>query len=357
MRRALSSFLVLVCLAVSIGCASAFSVEEEIRLGERVAREVEEEMPLSKNEKWQRDIAEMGERLIPYVNRKEIPYHFRIVEAEEKINAFALPGGYVYFTERMWQIMTPAERAGIMAHEITHCDQRHGVDQMLKAKQRALWALPLIVLGGGGGLGYAVLLGNTLISQRYSRKMEREADELGIKLLDEAGFDPSGTVTAMKKLLHIQSSVNRYEISDIFASHPDTNKRIEYLAQAATSMGASASDLELRSVDDPARLGNVTGQVGRSNVLMARCSKSLEYGQKILIKKMLWDDEINALAPRTIATATVLSPGRFPYLTLDTEEGFFVVDVMIGDGIYPAPESEQAQTDARTEAAQADRDQ
>ena len=355
MWRALSIFLVPALLAISVGSASAFSVEAEIRLGEELSHEVEQEMPLSKNEKWQRDIEEIGKRLVPYVKRKQIPYHFRVVEAEGKINAFALPGGYVYFTERMWQIMTPAERAGITAHEIVHCDQRHGVDQMLKAKQRALWALPLMLLGGGGGLGFAVMLGNTLISQRYSRKMERQADELGIKLLEDAGFDPSGAVTSMKKLLHIESSINRYEISNIFASHPDTNKRITYLAQAATSMGASASDLELRSVDDPARLGNVTGKIGQSNVLMARCSTPLDYGQKIVIKKMLWDDEVDALAPKTVARATVLSPGNFPNLILDVEEGYYVIDVMVGDGIYPAPEVDEMETAAGAEDTQADR--
>ncbi|OFX14376.1 MAG: hypothetical protein A2Z18_10995 [Armatimonadetes bacterium RBG_16_58_9] len=194
-----------------------------------------------------------------------------------------------------------------------------------------------MILSGGSALGYAVMLGDTLINQRYSRKMEREADELGIKLLNDAGFDPGGLVTAMKKLLHIESAINRYEVSDIFASHPDTTKRIDYLAEAALSMGATSEQLELRSVDDPARLGNITSRIPQSNVFAARCTQSLDHGQKVCIKKMLWDDEVNALAPKTIATATVLSPGMFPNLALDVESDYFFVDVMVGDGVYPAP--------------------
>ena len=336
-RRAILSLLLLVLLALSVGDASCFSVDSEIELGEKASQEVEQEMPLSENEKWQQDVDALGQQFVPFITRKEIPYHFRIVEAEDKINAFALPGGYIYFTERMWRIMTPDERAAIMAHEITHCDQRHGVDQMLKARQRALWTLPLVILTGGTGLGYAVLLGDTLIQQRYSRKHEREADELGIKLLNDAGFNPGGMVTVMKKLLHIESAYNLYEVSDIFASHPDTQKRIDYLTQVAVAMGATESSLQLKSVDDPARLGNITTRIRDMNVLSARTSTPLRYRQKVLIKKMLWDDETQALAPKTVAVATVLTPGSFPTLILANKEGSGLVEIMPGDGIFPAP--------------------
>src|SRR5690349_17261537 len=106
-------------MAFSAEAVLAFSVNQEIQLGKEVSLEVEKEMPLSKNEKWQKDVAEMGARFVPLVKRKEIPYQFHIVDAKDQINAFALPGGYVYFTERMWKIMTPDERAAVMAHEIT----------------------------------------------------------------------------------------------------------------------------------------------------------------------------------------------------------------------------------------------
>lgn len=295
-------------------------------------------MPPSKNQKWQDDIAALGAKLVPFVNRKEIPYHFKVVsDKDSTVNAFALPGGYVYFTEHMWLILTPDERAAVMAHEIVHCDLRHGIDESIKQQQRFLWTLPLIVLGGAAGID-VWMAGNWAISARYSRKMERQADENGIALMKKAGLNPAGSVTSMKKLLSIQNDENRYEISSLWASHPDTQKRVDYLSQAAIGMGAKPSELELPSVDDPARLGNIVKKTPDLSVLYCRTSVPLAFGQKVVIKKQLWDEDKGELGPKTVAEATVLSPGKLPILVLTTtktDQSFN--DVMVGDGVYPAP--------------------
>ena len=327
------------------GASQAFSVREEIKLGEDASKEVQKEMPLSKNEKWQKDINDLGKKLIPFVKRKEIPYHFYVVQAKDDLNAFALPGGFVYFTERMWNIMTPDERAAVMAHEITHCDHRHGVNMMIKANQRALWMLPLAVLGGGTD-AYLVGIGDMAISQRYSRIMERDADESGIKLAKNAGFNPAGAVTSMIKLLHINSNENHYEVSDIFAGHPDTQKRIDYLTQEAIALGADKSSLSLKAVDDPSRIGNITGRIKDVNMMSARTTVRLKYGQKVVIKKMLWDDDKQAIMPKTIAVATVLTPGTLPILVFDSKDKYFIGDVIEGDGIYPVDETATPSTPA-----------
>lgn len=335
MNRLWSIGAIILLLFTAIGPSAAFSLHEEIKLGEDAAKEVEKDMPPSTNEKWQQDINEMGQRLVKFVNRKQIQYHFKVIQDKNTINAFALPGGYVYFTERMWRIMTPDERGAILSHEITHCDQRHGVDMMLKSQQRALWMLPVIILSGGTAGGLA-MWGNTIITQRYSRIMEREADELGIKMAVKAGFNPAGAVTSMKKLLNLETNQNRYEISAIFASHPDTQKRIDYLTSEAIALGAKKSDLELKSVDDPTRLGNIIRRMPEVNTLYARTSKSLNYGQTVAIKKMLWDDESQSLRPKTVANASVLTPGNHPILLLQMGEDNALAEIMEGDGVYPA---------------------
>lgn len=339
------TFLTAICaLLLAASCAFGFSLEKEIKLGSDVAAQVEKEMPLSKNEQWQREIAEMGQRFLPHIKRKDIKYHFRIVEAKNELNAFALPGGYIYFTERMWRIMTPDERAAILAHEIIHCDERHGIDNMIKAQQRAIWMLPLLVITGGGAALHALQIGDAIISQRYSRKMEREADEMGIELCKKAGYNPAGAVTSMLKLLHITNDENHYEISSIFASHPDTAKRIDYLSQMAISMGSDPSDLALRAIDDPNRLGNVTRKSRDIRIIYCETLKPLDYGSKVHIKKMMWDEAAQAVTPQTIAVATVLIPGRFPALIIENDEDRRFDDVITGDGVYAAPPPESPVT-------------
>lgn len=328
-------------LALAASGGYCFSLKAELKLGADASKEVAKEMPPSTNQQWQKDIQALGKRFLPFLKRKEIPYHFQVIQAKEEINAFALPGGYVYFTERMWRIMTPDERAGIMAHEITHCDHRHGVDMMLKSQQRFLWTLPLVIATGGAAME-AAMWGNVIISQRYSRKLERDADESGIKLLAAAGFKPAGMVTSMKKLLNIEADQNRYEVSAIFADHPDTLKRVEYLTQEAESMGAKEADLELKAVDDPSRLGNIIAKTKEVNLVSARASTPLDYGRKVAIKKMLWDDNAQMLAPKTIAIATVLTPGRFPILVLPPRDDYSYSDIMPGDGVYPASDADLA---------------
>lgn len=323
-----------VALIAQCVAAFGFSIREEVKLGADAAKEVEKEMPPSKNAQWQADIAAMGQRFMPYLTRKDFPYSFKVVQAKDDINAFALPGGFVFFTERMWRIMTPDERAAVMAHEITHCDKRHGVDQMLKSQQRALWMLPLIIASGGAA-AELVLLGNMAISQRYSQKMERQADELGVELLAKAGFDPAGSVTSMKKLLYMESDSNHYEVSAIFATHPETLKRVAYLTQAALKLGTKPQGLELKAIDDPNRLGNITAARVDTSIVTASTTTALERGVKVLVKKMLWDDDAHALRPKTIMTAIVLTPGKLPLLVLQKNDDHGFAEVTAGDGVYP----------------------
>lgn len=329
--------MVLVGLLLAAGSVSAVSVKEEIKIGADSSKEVLKQMPLLKDQKEQDSIAALGKKLVPFVKRKEIPYHFSIVtDKDNSINAFALPGGYVFFTERMWRILTPDERAAVMAHEMTHCDLRHGINESIKQQQRMLWTLPLLVLGGGAG-AEAWMFGNMAVNARYSRIAEREADEGGIQLTKKAGFNPAGAVTSMKKLLSIENDTNRYEYSAMFADHPDTQKRVDYLSQEAVALGAKPAELELLVDTDPSRLGNIIRKVPDLSVLYVRASAPLDFGQKVVIKKMLWDEDKKALAPKVIAEATVLTPGRLPTLVLTNYKDYSISDVMVGDGVYPAP--------------------
>ena len=134
-----------------------------------------------------------------------------------------------------------------------------------------------------------------------------------MQLLRRSGFSPAGAVTSMKKLLSIENDTNRYEVSSLFADHPDTRKRVDYMTQQAVAMGAKPADLELLADDDPSRLGNITKKVPDLSVLYARSSVPLAFGQKVVIKKMLWDEDKQALDPKVIAQCNGSDPRQVPY--------------------------------------------
>ncbi|NLN76357.1 MAG: hypothetical protein GX139_08600, partial [Armatimonadetes bacterium] len=96
--------------------------------------------------------------------------------------------------------------------------------------------------------------------------------------------------------------------------------------------------LDLPMVDDPARLGNVTKKAADMQIVYAKTSQSLEFGAKVIIKKMLWDENNQALEPKVIAEATVLTPGRFPTLALTEDKDSSTWGVMPGDGVYATAE-------------------
>ncbi|MBO7393957.1 MAG: M48 family metalloprotease [Abditibacteriota bacterium] len=336
----------LICLLTAFVCGAAFgySLEKELKTGAKVAKEVEKEMPPSDNEAAQKAIEELGAKFMPHIERKDVPYHFKVVEAKGVMNAFALPGGYVYFTERMWQILTPEERAAVMAHEITHSDKRHAITAQRKANQRALWSLPLVVLGPVGMNVMAV--GNVMISMRYSRKQEQEADEAGMDLLVKAGFDPAGSVTSMKKLRAIENEYNKYEISSVFSDHPETQKRIDYLTARAVKYGSKPEDLEVKPFDDPAAIGKVAKILADLGGVEASLTIKAAYGDKFVVKKMLYDDASKTAKPVKVADAVSMASGRYVTLLLTPVDVYEKADIAVGDGIYLEPETEEAETPA-----------
>lgn len=297
-------------------------------------------MPLSENKQWQEEITEMGKKMMPYLNRKVFDYDFKIIKAEENgkkiLNAFALPGGHVYFTERMWYIMNPDERAAIIAHEMIHCDKRHGIDQMLKSQQRMLWQIPIIIASGGSAAAlYGLAMGDALLGQRFSLKAEQEADELGVELMKKAGYNPAGAVTAMKKLLYIEGQTNRYEISSALSTHPDTQKRIDYLTKKALALGSTQQDLEIKVPDDPDSIGKIIRVSSDMKVIHARTKRPLKYREEVIIKKMIWNDKTNKTIALVVGKATVLAPGSNPILIVNADKGVLEVeDIMPGDSIY-----------------------
>lgn len=333
-------FLVVVIMAaVNAPAEAGTSIKEEIEIGARVAKEIEEQFPLTERKDWLEDIQRAGNKLVSHVNRKEIPYSFKIIQekvnGKDELDAFSLPGGPVYFSEKMWQFLTPNERFGVLAHEIAHIDKRHAIDTMSEMNRRSLWAAAiLIITGAKSGWWDAADLTNQLYTLKYSRKREREADMMGVDLLVAAGESPAGLVTAMKKLLVIEKDKD-FKTLRILSTHPETEDRVKYLTERCLELGVKPEDLELKSRDDPDRLGSVVSLDKRNMIVTVNTTRPLGVNETVWIKKPMWSEDENATVPKPVAKGVSLEEGSSSKVAVNMEEGFEFGDIKEGDGVYP----------------------
>jgi predicted Zn-dependent protease len=236
------------CVATGPGGKKSFiiiPVSQEVSIGQGMADE------LSKSEKnladtaWQTYVAEVGKRIVHVCDRQDIEYHFTVIESDQ-INAFATPGGYVYFyTGLLREMDNEGEMAAVMAHEISHVVARHGVKR-LQAALGATLAYQL-VLGGdktSEALKAAVNAGMGLAFAGYSRDAEREADNFGIQYMVKAGYDPNSALTMFQILAKLGgSSSNVFE--QLSADHPETTERIDNATKEIAGMGTLPKGLVL----------------------------------------------------------------------------------------------------------------
>ncbi|MEM1239842.1 MAG: M48 family metallopeptidase [Cyanobacteria bacterium P01_H01_bin.26] len=198
------------------------SDRQEIDLGGQVNQQL-----LGQSFRLHRDSAltayvdNIGQRLVPYSDRPDIPYVFQVVE-DDSINAFATMGGYVYITTGLLAAAdNEAEVAGVLGHEVGHIAEKHALDQMRDVA---------IAQGVAGAFG---LSRNQIVSIAVdvalhlpnSRKDELVADDHGFVTMGEAGYDQTGMATLMQKLDSGSSP------PAIFSTHPNPGDRVARLQQ------------------------------------------------------------------------------------------------------------------------------
>jgi predicted Zn-dependent protease len=151
-----------------------------------------------------------------------------VVDTDE-VNAFAFPGGYFYVNKGLLLAAdNEAELAGVMAHEISHIIARHATSRMSKAQYLQLASIPALFVGGYWaqmGIQNALGLGLNLELMGVTRESEREADQLGIQYLWNAGYDPNAFVSFFEKMQQDEKS-KPGRLAGWFRTHPSTDDRI-----------------------------------------------------------------------------------------------------------------------------------
>lgn len=218
----------------SSGCAvnrsdihgfNLISLDEEKQLGDKFVVEVEKQRVLVKDPDLQNFVNGLGKRLLTGVREVDFDYTFKVVK-DENVNAFTIPGGHVYVNSGLIKAAgNESELAGVMAHEINHAVARHGTRQL--TQQYGISLVSQLVLGQNPNVlaQLAASLFGQAGTMSYSRSMEDQADYLGVQTMYQAGYNPNGMLTFMKKLESIEQT-NPGKLTQFFSSHPLTSERV-----------------------------------------------------------------------------------------------------------------------------------
>ena len=213
------------------------SEASEINIGQENDPKIREKFGVYDNAELQAYINRVGQKLATQGDRPNLVYHFTVLDSPE-VNAFALPGGYIYITRGLLAYLnSEAELAAVLGHEIGHVTARHAVRQYTKATATGFVGM---VIGVATGIQatqdlFNNVVGNAILSG-YGRENELEADRLGAKYIARAGYDPHAVI----QVLGVLKNQEEYEIKraaaenrephiyhGVYASHPSADKRLQ----------------------------------------------------------------------------------------------------------------------------------
>ena len=208
----------------------------EIQIGMEAASEIESEENVLTDSYVQNYVNRLGQKLVQYSRRPDIAYQFKVIDTDE-INAFALPGGFIYVnTGLITEASNEAELAGVISHEIGHVAAKHGAKRMTKliALQlgfAAFWELS----DHDQETEIKLLIANAIATGfllKNSRDNERQADDLGTETLYKAGYDPIAMAHFFDKL---GKDYSPSAVEVFLSTHPSPGERVKNVEWLITS--------------------------------------------------------------------------------------------------------------------------
>lgn len=216
---------------------SLISEEQEIQIGRENDQAIVQQLGLYGDENLQRYVQELGARLAARSERPGLPWTFRVID-DPVVNAFALPGGFIYVTRGiMAHVENEAQLAGIIGHEIGHVTARHSVSRMSSA-QLAQFGLALGSVLSPTVERYAGIAGAglQLLFLKYSRDDENQADELGVRYMTRQRFDAGQMPSIFTMLDRISREEGGGRVPEWLATHPNPGNRARRLEQLVDRM-------------------------------------------------------------------------------------------------------------------------
>jgi len=272
MTRLIPFSTVAVLLALAAACAtnpatgqrqiSLMSEAQEISIGQEQDLLIKKEMGLYNDAELQKYVSDIGLRMAKLSERPALPWHFAVVDVPA-VNAFALPGGYIYITRGILPFLdNEAELAGVLGHEIGHVTARHAAQQYTRSigGQLGLVALGIFV-PGSRPFGDLAAQGLGILFLKYGRGDELQADQLGARYESAGGWDPEGVPGMLSTLGRLDEAAGEKKgVPNWLSTHPDPLSRVKEIQPQVQQIKAAAPGAAFRT-DRDALLQRVDGLV------------------------------------------------------------------------------------------------
>lgn len=231
-----------IVLAFATTSCASISPQQEAEMGLNYSQQINAQLPIVRDPEANAYINRLGDSLAVLVDDQGRNWRFSIVD-EAEINAFAVPGGYIYVNKGLiLRAQTLSQLAGVVGHEIAHVTQRHSVKQMEKGQKIGIGATlacilqPTFCQNGGGSL---LNVGATAIMAKFSRGDEADADQYGVKYVLRAGLDPRGLPEMFEIMLAERDNKGGSSASWL-SSHPIEEDRIAATRRAIAALPAGS---------------------------------------------------------------------------------------------------------------------
>ena len=211
------------------------SEEQEVAMGREADPAIVAQYGLYEDKDLQAFINEKGKQMGAISHRPNLDYQFRIVNSEV-LNAFAVPGGYVYFTRGiMAHFNSEADFAGVLGHEIGHITARHSVQQQSRQVLGQIGLVGAMILSPTvAQYGQAAQQGLGLLFLKYGRDAERQSDELGVEYSSKIGYDARQMAQFFQTLQRQSQASGAQELPDFLSTHPNPGDREVTVQRLAT---------------------------------------------------------------------------------------------------------------------------
>jgi predicted Zn-dependent protease len=259
----------LAVVAAAVGCAtnpatgqrqlSFMSEEKEIALGQENDAQVRQEMGSYDDRALQEYVTSVGMKLAAVSERPTLPWHFTVADVPA-VNAFALPGGYIYITRGILPFLDDeSQLAGVLGHEIGHVTARHAASQYSKSTLSQIGLIGAAIFAPGGqAIAQAGGTGLGLLLLKNSRDDEAQADGLGVRYASRAGWDPAGIPRMLTTLGRIEEASDSKGVPNWLETHPQPDDRVQRVQAAVREAETGAPKF---TTDHDGYLRRITGIV------------------------------------------------------------------------------------------------